>query len=170
MRDVTRTSSVFVPAPKSMRRLFTPEEDALLAHVMNECQFSSWVDVARHIPGRSARQCRDRWSNYLCPVNKNGPWLRSEDLLLAQKVAELGPRWARIARFFDGRSENNVKNRWYTRIKAAAEREDDLMTNHVPHYSTITKTLFPPISTLEARVPGAFGWGDSGSDPDSARR
>jgi hypothetical protein len=166
MTQVSRASSVIAPALKSTRKLFTPEEDALLARVMSHCPFASWVDVARHIPGRSARQCRDRWSNYLCPANKNGPWLRSEDLLLIQKVAEIGSRWTQIARFFDGRSENNVKNRWYTHVKAQTETSADQSSSNLPHHA---RTPFPPISMLQARVPGIVGWGDSNSNPDSAK-
>jgi hypothetical protein len=102
---------------KQKRRMFTAEEDTLLTRVVQDRRFSNWIDVASQIPGRTARQCRDRWANYLCPVNKNAAWTRDEDELLVAKFAEIGPRWTVIAKFFDGRSENNVKNRWYTHLR-----------------------------------------------------
>ena len=103
--------------PKKVRKLFSAEEDQLLTRIMYEQPFTTWIAVAAQIPGRSARQCRDRWANYLSPENKNGPWSVEEDKLLAKKFQEIGPQWTVIAKFFDGRSENNVKNRWYTHLK-----------------------------------------------------
>lgn len=101
---------------KKMRKLFSVEEDRLLTQIMYNQPFSTWIAVAAQIPGRSARQCRDRWANYLSPRNKNGPWSQTEDEILAEKYREYGPQWTTIAKFFDGRSENNVKNRWYTHL------------------------------------------------------
>jgi hypothetical protein len=120
------------------RRLFTADEDELLCRIMVEQPFSTWVTVASQLPGRSARQCRDRWANYLCPDNKNAPWTDSEDKLLMAKYQELGPRWTTISKSFDGRSENNVKNRWYTyvRRRMPARREEPV------------REKFPPIESL----------------------
>jgi hypothetical protein len=97
--------------PKLKRRLFTPEEDALLFRVMVENPFLNWMTVASHLHGRTPRQCRDRWANYLSPDNKNGPWTELEDEMLIAKFHELGAHWTTIAKFFEGRSESNVKNR-----------------------------------------------------------
>jgi hypothetical protein len=48
---------------------------------------------------------------------KNPPWTDEQDELLSQKVRELGRRWQRIASFFDGRTDINVKNRWNHLLK-----------------------------------------------------
>jgi hypothetical protein len=103
--------------PQQKRRLFTADEDVLLRRLMVEHPFSTWIAIAAHMQGRSPRQCRDRWANYLCPDNKNAPWTEAEDDLLVAKFQELGPRWTTISKCFDGRSENNVKNRWYTHVR-----------------------------------------------------
>lgn len=102
---------------KKIRKLFSVEEDHLLTTIMYGQPFTTWIAVAAQIPGRTARQCRDRWANYLSPNNKNGPWSQNEDEILAEKHKEYGPQWTIISKFFDGRSENNVKNRWYTHLK-----------------------------------------------------
>jgi hypothetical protein len=58
------------------------------------------------------RQCRERYKNYLSPRLSTGPWSDSEDELLKLKVAEFGPKWAKIAYFFTGRSDVSLKNHW----------------------------------------------------------
>ncbi|OHS93757.1 hypothetical protein TRFO_11541 [Tritrichomonas foetus] len=72
-----------------------------------------WNQIASHINGRTARQCRERYRNYLYPNLNNSPWSKEEDNLLEEKFVEIGPRWSSIARFFINRSEVNVKNRHY---------------------------------------------------------
>ena len=55
--------------PKKMRKLFSPQEDALLTKIMFQQPFETWIAVAEQLPGMTARQCRDRWVNYLSPVS-----------------------------------------------------------------------------------------------------
>lgn len=64
------------------------------------------------MPGRTARQCRDRYSNYLKPTFVHCDFSPEEDQLLAQKVKEFGSHWSTIQLFFQGRSGNALKNRW----------------------------------------------------------
>jgi hypothetical protein len=128
---------------KQPSRPFTPEEDALLSQVMKVAACSSWIDIAERIPGRTARQCRDRWENYVCPRNKNGPWTPEEDIILVQKVREHGCRWAKIAKSFDGRSENNVKNRWYTCVRSKSDI-DPLAEPVAPHEAFPLIISLPP--------------------------
>lgn len=163
---------------KKVRKLFSPQEDAMLMNIMFNEPFQTWIAVAEKLPGRTARQCRDRWVNYLAPSNKNGPWSAEEDELLAQKYLEHGPQWTTISKFFDGRSENNVKNRWYTYVKHQVDKHSS-STNNIPspvHVERVrtqsacpitpvafaaplvpqfervspTKTILPPISVFEA--------------------
>jgi hypothetical protein len=77
----------------------------------------SWDAIAAAIGGRSARQCRERYVNYLSPTIRHAPWSEAEDMLLVEKIAELGHTWAAIGRFFGGRTESDVKNRWYSHLK-----------------------------------------------------
>lgn len=167
--------------PKKVRKLFSPQEDALLTQIMFQQPFETWIAVAEKLPGRTARQCRDRWVNYLSPSNKNGPWSHEEDQLLAEKYMEYGAQWTTIAKFFDGRSENNVKNRWYTYVKnrfnqgqpqplpkarpvtvQKAQTSTHIKSSFTPAPIRVApikpqmppqKTLLPPISTLDYGMP-----------------
>lgn len=99
------------------RRVFTTEEDQLIADLVSSQQFTNWHEVAQKLHGRTARQCRDRWTNYLSPSNSFAPWTHEEDELIVEKVNEIGTKWSIIAKFIKGRSDNTIKNRWYSGLK-----------------------------------------------------
>lgn len=141
--------------PKKIRKLFSPQEDAILSQIMFQEPFQTWIAVAEKLPGRTARQCRDRWVNYLSPTNKNGPWTHEEDKLLADKYLEHGPQWTTIAKFFDGRSENNVKNRWYTYVKTRFNQQKSATPAPVapePQYSHPPFPMRVDPASMQARV------------------
>jgi hypothetical protein len=97
------------PHPKTK---FTDAEDAALTNLVRDLGTSDWQEIADHLPGRNPRQCRDRWVYYLSPEVGNGPWTVEEETLLLAKHNELGSSWKRIAPFFPGRTDINVKSRF----------------------------------------------------------
>ncbi|KAA0172008.1 hypothetical protein FNF28_00325 [Cafeteria roenbergensis] len=86
------------------------EEDEILKSEV-ACRPRNWGDVAIHIPGRTAKQCRERWSNHLDPSIKRSAWTAEEDALLERLVDAIGSKWASISRKLPGRTENAVKIR-----------------------------------------------------------
>jgi hypothetical protein len=105
----------------SQRRGFHADEDRALVALMMSEGGSTWLDIASRMPGRSARQCRDRWTNYLAPGLSLGPWTADEDDFIIRQVEQLGTKWAAIAKLMPGRSDNAIKNRWHTALKRRAE-------------------------------------------------
>lgn len=97
---------------KGIRQIFSPEEDVYLCSLVQQYGNNSWKFIAKKMPNRTTRQCRERYKNYLSPEIKNGPWTKEEDDLLKEKYKEFGPKWAQISSFFKARSDVNIKNRW----------------------------------------------------------
>jgi hypothetical protein len=93
------------------KKKFELREDNLLTTAVRVHGTSNWSLVALAVPGRSARQCRERWNNYVNPNLHNEAWTDQEDSLLLEKFRELGPKWHRIAKYFEGRARNKVRNR-----------------------------------------------------------
>ncbi|KAK8835019.1 hypothetical protein M9Y10_031757 [Tritrichomonas musculus] len=99
---------------KDYRNKFTKQEDEYLLSLTRRYGPKRWKFIANQIPGKTGRQCRDRYVNYLRDGIGNHPWTEDEDYLLHIKVKEMGTHWSKISQFFKGRSANNIKNRWYT--------------------------------------------------------
>lgn len=96
---------------------FSSADDATLMNLVDDAisQFGpdriDWKDIG-HVLSRTARQCRDRYRNYLSPDISTSPWSPEEDALLRGKVESLGSRWATMLRYFPGRTDVGLKNRW----------------------------------------------------------
>jgi len=99
--------------PGLVKGMWTDIEDELLTQLMAEpSSAKNWAEVARRVPGRTAKQCRERWSLNLDPSINRSAWTKDEDDLLVKLHSELGNKWAEIKRFLTGRTENAVKTRF----------------------------------------------------------
>ncbi|OHS98690.1 hypothetical protein TRFO_34846 [Tritrichomonas foetus] len=92
---------------------FSADEDAiLLASVRpgNDAA-NDWNEISKLLVNKTARQCKDRWNNYLNPCLTTEEWTIEEDEKLLEKYAESGPRWKMFTQIFKNRSINNIRNR-----------------------------------------------------------
>ena len=112
---VTPSPSPLAPRPS---RTWTAEEDGIvwrtvLADPADAVPFTRWSELASHLPGRTGKQARDRWTNYLNPAIDRTPFGREDDVALFKGHGEFGKRWVEISEsvFHSRRSENQVKNR-----------------------------------------------------------
>ncbi|TVU42365.1 hypothetical protein EJB05_08767 [Eragrostis curvula] len=72
----------------------------------------NWVEVAKGVPGRTGKQCRERWVNNLRPgIKEKTKWTEEDDKSLIEAHQICGNSWKAIA-YRLGRSENSVKNHW----------------------------------------------------------
>jgi hypothetical protein len=121
MHSSRRRSDSEHPRQISQRRKFTIDEDSHLRSLVDRFGSKNWDDIARFVPGRTARQCRDRYKNYLIESIVQAPWTREEDAIVIDRYRQFGPKWAEISRYLSGRSGNHVKNRWHRHLARLSE-------------------------------------------------
>ncbi|XP_074329869.1 transcription factor MYB17-like [Apium graveolens] len=97
---------------------WTPEEDEALVQYINKNGPGSWRALPK-LAGlqRCGKSCRLRWTNYLRPDIKRGPFTPEDEKLVIQLHGMLGNRWAAIASQLPGRTDNEIKNLWNTHLK-----------------------------------------------------
>ena len=112
VKPTTSQNQTSKSSQSNIKNKFTAEEDKLLIELASKSKVHNWNDIAEALGTRNARQCRERWNNYLNPTLRNDPWTEEEDRLLLEKHHELGTHWNKIAKSFKNRSDNSIRNRW----------------------------------------------------------
>nr|AAM67076.1 putative transcription factor [Arabidopsis thaliana] len=115
---------------------WTMEEDFILFNYILNHGEGLWNSVAKASGlKRTGKSCRLRWLNYLRPDVRRGNITTEEQLLIIQLHAKLGNRWSKIAKHLPGRTDNEIKNFWRTKIQRHMKVSSENMMNHQHHCS-----------------------------------
>ena len=98
------------------------QEDRLLKQWVKLNGPKNWEACGRFIHGRKGKQCREHWSNCLNPELKKGDWTPEEDFLIMFFYEKCKGSWKKIIPLFNGRIENSIKNRFYSRLRKYATK------------------------------------------------
>ncbi|WOL08963.1 hypothetical protein Cni_G17716 [Canna indica] len=98
---------------------WSAEEDAKLkSYIEQHGTASNWIALPRKIGlRRCGKSCRLRWLNYLRPDIKHGEFSEEEDNIICRLYLTIGTRWSVMAAQLPGRTDNDIKNHWNTRLK-----------------------------------------------------
>ncbi|KAJ6234465.1 myb protein [Anaeramoeba flamelloides] len=102
---------------KSVKGAWCEIEDEYLLNAIKNLGLDDWNYVGLLVPGRTSKQCRERWKNQLNPSISQKKFSKKERELLIEKQLEFGNRWTFLSQFFEGRTGNQLKNYWHSNIK-----------------------------------------------------
>ncbi|CAH8386447.1 unnamed protein product [Eruca vesicaria subsp. sativa] len=98
---------------------WSPEEDVKLKDYIDKYGTGgNWIALPQKIGlKRCGKSCRLRWLNYLRPNIKHGGFSEEEDSIILSLYISIGSRWSIIAAQLPGRTDNDIKNYWNTKLK-----------------------------------------------------
>ncbi|KAF7837678.1 transcription factor MYB108-like [Senna tora] len=102
---------------------WTVDEDLTLINYIATHGEGRWNSLARSAGlKRTGKSCRLRWLNYLRPDVRRGNITLQEQLLILDLHSRWGNRWSKIAQYLPGRTDNEIKNYWRTRVQKHAKQ------------------------------------------------
>ncbi|CAN6235317.1 unnamed protein product [Urochloa humidicola] len=143
------------------RGQWTPEEDNKLLSYITSHGTRNWRLIPKNAGlQRCGKSCRLRWTNYLRPDLRHGEFTDAEEQTIIKLHSVVGNRWSVIAAQLPGRTDNDVKNHWNTKLK---KKLSGMGIDPVTHKSfshlmaEIATTLAPPqVAHLAEAALGCF--------------
>ncbi|XP_058074382.1 transcription factor MYB4-like [Magnolia sinica] len=148
-----------------MKGTWTQEEDQTLIAYIERNGPGNWRDLPKNAGLlRCGKSCRFRWMNYLKPDIKRGNYSREEEETIIELHDLLGNRWSTIAARLPGRTDNEIKNVWYTHLKRRQKQSSSnslncnkiIMENYIELSAMVEPLLqlqFSPVLNGDSECP-----------------
>ena len=101
---------------------WSSKEDKLLLEWVKKNGTKDWEACGLFVQGRKGKQCREHWNNCLSPGLVKGEWTEEEDFLIMFFYEKCNGSWKKIIPLFNGRIENDIKNRFYSQLRKHATK------------------------------------------------
>ena len=104
------------------------EEDILIIVYVQKCGTKKWNIIADELKekitgsNRNGKQCRERWHNHLDPKQRKSAWDVNEEFIFMEAHKMHGNKWAEIARYIPGLTDNSIKNHFYSKLRTLISR------------------------------------------------
>ena len=109
---------------------WTPKEDETLLDLIDiekqrQGAIFQWSSIAKNMPSRSSKQCRETYTKRLNPKIKRGDWNPLEDATIFQ-LHKSNMGWAAMSLLLPGRTGDSLSDRFDSLVKRG-KREDELI-------------------------------------------
>ncbi|KAL4576621.1 hypothetical protein LXL04_012717 [Taraxacum kok-saghyz] len=136
---------------------WSPEEDRKLKdYIETHGTGGNWIALPQRAGlKRCGKSCRLRWLNYLRPNIKHGEFSDDEDKVICALFASIGSRWSIMAAQLPGRTDNDIKNYWNTKLKK--KMMNSLISlpeirkpfHHLQSFNSSSNYSYPPLSIFQ---------------------
>ena len=160
-----------------VRQNWSNEEDtALLCIINNTTQPLNWPDIHAQLKragiAKTLKQTKTRWNNHLSPTVVKKNWSPEETRLLFQHYKQHKNKWKAISRHFKGRSDNCIKNHFFSVIRKSLRTATKLVGNEGLSCTALVKRIKPKVLAdfLLAEFPVNEDNDKNGRNNDDANR
>jgi myb proto-oncogene protein len=102
--------------PGIIKGSWKKEEDIQIRELIKKYG-KSWSKISKIMQTRNGKQIRDRYINVLSPGVQKCKFTEDEDEKLILLFQSIGPKWAKISKYFENRTADMIKNRFHSSLK-----------------------------------------------------